>query len=416
MRVWLFQIGEPLPWQKNRRVMRSGRVAKELVQRGHEVIWWTNRFDHYSKTWLPNGSGDVDSEGIQYRLLTGIGYRNNYSPFRFIDHWLVARHFEKLAPGEPRPDLILANLPDHRLAAAAVRFGKKHRIPTILDLRDLWPDLIVDRIPLSFRFLARGALYFDYRTARYAIQSADVLLTMMNGYLSAAYDEKGRVPKQEDRVFPIGAADVSLVEVADSALLTQIKQKAGTRKVVSFIGSLNDTYAPFSMIKVARAIAADRSLVDCFFVIGGDGPQRDKLLGQAHSLDGSVFFTGWLNEAGIAAVLSASSVGYVLSEHPVEAFPNKFFTYASAGIPLICNLLGDMKTLFHEHQIGCYLESSTTEEIHDALASLLNNDDLLTICRVNLKRLFAEKFSVATITATYVKHLENIRSDYQNHD
>src|SRR5689334_13988075 len=92
MRVWLFQIGEPLPWQKNRRVMRSGRVAKELIRRGHEVIWWTNRFDHYTKTWLRPGSEGADENGIQYRLLSGIGYRNNYSPLRFIDHWLVARH------------------------------------------------------------------------------------------------------------------------------------------------------------------------------------------------------------------------------------------------------------------------------------------------------------------------------------
>lgn len=413
MRVWLFQIGEPLPWQENRRVMRSGRIARELVNRGHEVIWWTNRFDHYSKNWLKPETEGLDADGIHYRLLSGIGYQKNYSPLRLIDHWLVARNFEKLAPAEPRPNLILANLPDHRLAASAVRFGKKHQIPTVLDLRDMWPDLFVERFPCSIRFIARAALCFDEQATRYAIRSADVLITMMNGYLKAAYDKKNRVPRPNDRVFPIGAPDVAEVESLNQRLFSLIREKAQNRKIVSFIGSLNETYTPFSMIDVARSMVANKKIMDCFFVIGGNGPKEAALRKYAKGLEKDVLFTGWLNEAGIAAVLRASSIGYIVSERPVQAFPNKFFTYASAGVPLLCNLMGDLKNLFRENQIGQYLESSSPEVIREALDQLLQNEEQLTACRRNLMQMFDKHFRVDAITNKYVTHLELVSSSFQ---
>ncbi|GAI08595.1 unnamed protein product, partial [marine sediment metagenome] len=50
MRIWLITIGEPLPSDNNNdRLYRTGILAKLLIQRGHEVVWWTSTFDHVRK-------------------------------------------------------------------------------------------------------------------------------------------------------------------------------------------------------------------------------------------------------------------------------------------------------------------------------------------------------------------------------
>ncbi len=50
MHVWLMTVGEPLPvLSGNSRLWRTGMVAQELVRRGHSVVWWTSRVDHFRK-------------------------------------------------------------------------------------------------------------------------------------------------------------------------------------------------------------------------------------------------------------------------------------------------------------------------------------------------------------------------------
>jgi len=52
MRVWLLQIADPLPLAPGVRRMRTGMLADKLVERGHEVAWWTSAFDHVNKRML----------------------------------------------------------------------------------------------------------------------------------------------------------------------------------------------------------------------------------------------------------------------------------------------------------------------------------------------------------------------------
>ena len=41
----------------------------------------------------------------------------------------------------PRPDVIVASFPPIELAAAAVRLGRQFGVATVVDVRDLWPDV-----------------------------------------------------------------------------------------------------------------------------------------------------------------------------------------------------------------------------------------------------------------------------------
>jgi hypothetical protein len=49
MKVWIVEIGEPLPVEHDVRLLRYGLLTKELAKYGHEVVWWTSSFSMLQK-------------------------------------------------------------------------------------------------------------------------------------------------------------------------------------------------------------------------------------------------------------------------------------------------------------------------------------------------------------------------------
>ena len=56
----------------------------------------------------------------------------------------VTRQARDLARQGEKPDIIVASLPDHVTAAAAVAFGRQIGAAVIVDVRDKWPDILFD--------------------------------------------------------------------------------------------------------------------------------------------------------------------------------------------------------------------------------------------------------------------------------
>ena len=81
MRIWLITIGEPLQISDpNDRLQRTGILAKSLVKRGHQVIWWTSTFDHVRKKHrFYKDTNYKLSDNFEIKLLHAIQYKKNIS-------------------------------------------------------------------------------------------------------------------------------------------------------------------------------------------------------------------------------------------------------------------------------------------------------------------------------------------------
>src|SRR5687768_12911141 len=108
MRAWLLTVGEPLPGEKGR-MLRAGVLASKLAARGHDVTWWTTRFDHFHKRQRIGPAISHSKEGYKIRLLESRGYHRNRSLARLWDHVQVARAFRRAGLTERRPDIIVAS-------------------------------------------------------------------------------------------------------------------------------------------------------------------------------------------------------------------------------------------------------------------------------------------------------------------
>ena len=207
MKIWLVQRAEPTPHDEGgtQGLMRVGNLGRMMAARGHSVVWWTSTFDHNRgcqrfdrDTRLPAGKGF----DIQY--IHAPAYARKRSLARlFADHQLARRFAARVQEASDRPDLILASLPDPRLALNAVRFGRESHTPVIVDIRDLWPDLIYEHVPQVLRAAGRVALAPMARATRLALAGADAITGVTEASVAWGLERGRRQRTSHDRAFPL---------------------------------------------------------------------------------------------------------------------------------------------------------------------------------------------------------------------
>ena len=162
MKIWLLQSSEPMPVvNPEQRLFRTGMMAEELSKRGHDVIWFCNTFEHYTKKQMFNNDTLVVVKN-NYRLFLphARSYKRNISLSRIINHKTLAKKFKKQIKNMDKPDLIYASFPIIGYAYEAVKYGKKNNIPVIVDIRDLWPDIFKHNLNKFLKVLATPYIFF----------------------------------------------------------------------------------------------------------------------------------------------------------------------------------------------------------------------------------------------------------------
>ncbi len=398
MKIWLIQIGEPLPLNEGIRPMRTALLARELGSRGHEVTWWTSRFDHHTKKFLDTPDNYELYPGVRVKFMRATGYKKNLSPMRFLDHRILAQVFKVQSRLSEKPDLILASWPSYDLAAAAVDYAKTRSIPIVLDIRDEWPSLFVKKVPEKLQPAAKLALWNEFRIAKKALKNATALTSMMEDLLEWAQDFGERGDRDKDRVFYLGINDFSKVELKPAPTINGIKEKANGRKIITYIGTFGDFNDP---TKVIEALKTDSGEDEYFFVFGGDGPLKAKSENLAAGIE-NIAFPGWLDQNQMLQLLKISSFGLCPTPIRRKALPNKSFLYMAHGLPIINFFDGDLKRLVDEHGLGVNLAPGEERKVLKKLR------DLKISTNESLNKWFDEHY----IYSRFSSYLVNINSSF----
>ncbi|MDD5015725.1 MAG: glycosyltransferase family 4 protein [Atribacterota bacterium] len=407
MNVWLTQIGEPLPLNASIRKNRTAFLADKLVERGHKVTWWASSFDHGDKSMIfPKDQSIVINDSYTIFVIKGLGYRKNISLQRYLDHRIIAKKFHYKFRHQKEPDIIIASMPDHFTAYEAVKYANSRKIPILVDVRDEWPDIFLDYIPRAFRILARIFLFDDYRRLIFALKNADGLLSMMQDVLDWSLIKAKRKKIWKDKVFYIGASKPCIDStVENSNKFSGLRNKVKNRFVVTFIGTFGEYYNPQIIIEAAKKINMYGLGDQYFFLIAGDGKYYATVKNSAAAME-NVFCPGWVKEPEIAFLLSLSSVGIIPCTKTIYAFPNKAFTYLSAGVPLISSVNGELKNIIEKHEIGFTYKPNDTDELIKLIEKIRLNSDLQKDISKRANNLFIDQFEADKIYTDYVMHIE----------
>jgi glycosyltransferase involved in cell wall biosynthesis len=173
---------------------RHFSLAKGLIARGHEVIIVASSFDHDTRVdrLAPNEPFRREVlDGVPFLWLKTPGYLGN-GPARLWNMLAFARAIrtQALARTWPRPDLVFGSTPHPFAAQAGMRLAQRVKVPFVLEIRDVWPQSLIDVMGVSPH---HPIVWVLARIERELYRGADHIVTLLPA-VNRRVAEKGGDP------------------------------------------------------------------------------------------------------------------------------------------------------------------------------------------------------------------------------
>lgn len=416
MKIAVVTIGEPLPILTGAadRPLRTGYLSQRLAARGHEVTWWTSKFDHVRKQKIATDSDIIPvREGLTLRLLDGGGYQRNVSIARIKDQRRLAEQFAIGVRREPRPDIVLSSLPPVELSLAAVEFGIERKVPVVLDMRDMWPDIFVDVFPHGTQWAAKVLLQPLFRQAQRAVSGATAITGITPAFVDWGLKRGHRTSSPNDQAFAMGyeGRKISAAKLAEAEAYWNNQGVSGqsSEPIFCFFGNMGRMFDLEPVIRGA-AILSGRGRSPKF-VLCGTGERLAGYRALAAGLD-NVTLPGWVDEARIQVLLRWAYAGIdPLPERYdyLATINNKAIEYLSAGVPVLSSPARGLlaETLVNE-QCGASCNARDPQAFADLVESVCADRNAWAIRAANARAYFDRELKADVVYDRFSELLESI--------
>lgn len=338
-----------LIWILNHHANGLGRhhnFAKSLVQLGHHATIFASSFAHnsYKETRVyPDGHVHLEerSEGYNRVYIKTPPYYNN-GIMRLINQLVFAFRVYRFGKRKQtvEPDVIIGSSVHLFTGLAAYYIAKKKRVPFIFEVRDLWPQTLIDlgalkenSIPTKiFRWIEK----FLYR-------KADKIISVLpHGY---RYMEQIGIHREKVVHIPNGVDlkwyDNFVSDELDESLLRFFDDNKG-QLIVTYAGAFGVANGLDTIIHAAQKLQ-DMDNDRVHFLLVGEGPEKNRLveLANNYQLQNVTFHKG-ISKNQIPRLLSESDVCLsIVRRSPVHKYGismNKIFDYLASEKPMISAL------------------------------------------------------------------------------
>lgn len=248
----------------------------------------------------------------------------------------------------PRPDVVYGSSPHLVAALAAWVLSRLRRSRFVLEVRDLWPRILVE----MGRTSTDSRLYrWLERLERFLYRRADLIVVLAPGVKRTLVAEG----VGEDRIVVISnGADPEDFEVAESR--DELRRRYRFDGVVGvYAGAHGPANGLDQLLDAAAELRAEASPIR--LVLVGDGADKPGLVDRVarERLD-NVELRDPVPKSEMPSLLAAADIGiHVLADVPLFKYgvsPNKLFDYLAAGRCVISNSGGDVAALVDEAAAG----------------------------------------------------------------
>ena len=430
MRFWVIKAGEPIPFLESEskdRFLRAGLMCLTLTGRGHDVVWWASQFDHNRKqfraveTDRPIPSLGSDPELV---FLSSPGYHRNIGLRRLWDHNRIGARFRALAPTLQRPDAIVVAYPIVDLACAAVDFGRDRDIPVVVDIRDLWPDIMYHWLNRKIRHLglkSNGMLISYERMARRSFRHADSVIAISQGMLDwARRFGRSRERRRDDRVFH---QSKRFVTVAGAKRAAEIRAWADRgvdlsrpRTRLVWAGTMTPESDAAALLAALQRVP-DRHRREIQVIICGTGSLADTIERVAADCE-HVIYTGWVGQAALSVLLDESHVGLMCYEDRFDfqaSIPNKVADYCAAGVRILTNLTGEIARLTEGTDTLIHYPTGDARALGALLIDIAQNPDRYRTDHAPSRDIFHRLFDADKVMDDFANHVESLAERRTGH-
>ena len=417
MLVWIFQTGEPLQLDdEDVRPMRAINLSNALVAAGHDVVLWSSNFFHQKKCHRFSDKKVIHySDALEIRLIKSCGYKSNVGFGRLIDHAQLAWNLKRWLKNETQiPDVAFVGYPPIEAASVLTKWLRAENVPCLLDVKDQWPSIFVEALPIPLQFLGRFLFSPYYYLAKRAMQDASGFSTMSLGFQKWALSFSGKNVTDNDAVFPLTTVQ-SNIDQSSLNLAFKWWAKRGVAPddgvIICFVGSLSRAFDFGPVILAAKKSKEQDD--GALYVLCGDGEQFTKL-SEATSELSNVVMAGWVDRPKAAALFMMSKAAlapYKGTEDFSMSIPNKILDYLSFGLPILSPLTGDVERLLTEYNAGFLpYAHQESEGLSEQIERIIADDFLVEQMSRNAKNLYEKQFSFDMVYGQLVKHIEKLAS------
>lgn len=401
--VWIFQTGEPLHLDKdNLRPMRAINLSNYFIKKQYNVTLWSSAFYHQKKIHRTNSFKNVHiNDFLNINLIPSMGYKNNISFKRILDHIILAKNLKKILSEYTNiyPDLIIIGFPPIETAYVFLRWAEKNNIKTVIDVKDQWPDIFINPFPGILKIFIRLMLFPYFKMTNYVFKKSNYISTISKSFKFWIMNTKKIKNSKKIFISSLVSKPISISSRQyDLEYRWWIENGyfRKNKKVLCFVGSLSRAFDFYPIYILAKYFNQEKINID--ILICGSGEKNHEVKKLMQSLE-NVFFPGWIDINKINVLFKnsyAMLAPYKNSKDFLDSIPNKVIDAISNGLPVITSLRGEVKKLIVENNIG--VNYTNEKDICLKVTNFLNNINKNKINK-NLKKLFFEKFD-------YEKNLE----------
>lgn len=335
--VWIFNHYAEPPQYETR--VRNNMMAKYLMQAGYDVtIFGASTIHNTNINLITDGSPYIRREydGLKFVHIkapdyTGNGISRKLNLLLFPFHlWQVTRKL-----GE-KPDVIVNDL-DVMAMSFPFWIARHFRVPIITEVRDLWPESLIE-----YGYLKRNSLLarFLYQVEKRMYLRSDSIVFTMEGaydYIAEQGWEKD-IPRSKVHYINNGV-DLELFDYDKEHFRVEdpeLDDPEGFK--VIYTGSIRRVNNLGLLLDAAKCVKDPRVK----FLIWGDGDEREALEQRVRDEKiANVEFKGRVEKKYVPSIVSRANLNFAHNApSPLFRFGisfNKLFDYLAAGKPVLCD-------------------------------------------------------------------------------
>ena len=383
----LVLIGEPTPFDEDTvRLRRAGILSKHLIKKGFNVYVWTNNFSHNKKRHRKFFIKTIkeNNKKITYFTFPTLGYKKNISILRLLDHIafsIASSPFLTILILFLNPKFIYTSYPPEPLVFVTALISKLLRKPCIVDVRDLWPEILFLGKQLnSLIFLKKLLFYSTTKFSELTLSLCSKVITISNGFENFLIEEKN-INKKRIQIHPLCLNQLPSKRNLSRPIFNNINKKINIVCAANYGSPLKFNFKP--LVEFINFVSGNYG----YFIelnLAGDGEGLEEILNnQLYSIKNNIILHGWLSEKKLYKLYKKMHLGFIPYKPRLDfsrSLPNKYIEYLSHSLPILTALDGCVESHLLEHNIGFSLRDKENFKLifssisdHNKLSKLSQN-------------------------------------------
>lgn len=393
---------------------RGGRhysFAKYLKRKGYNVrIFCASTVHNTDINFDVTGSifSELNVDGIDYTIIKTSNYNGN-GLSRIINMLQFYSRIFRVVKCYKEPDIILASSVHPLALVAGIKISKKLNIKCVCEIRDLWPESLVE-----YNIISRNNILtrFMYKGEKWIYINANNLIFTMPGAKKYIIDSGWDREIDLGKVFYINNGidlEVYNENKTKHPFYDSDLDNPNYKKVV-YTGSLRMANKAESFIEIAESLQSISDKVK--LLIFGDGDNLKILKNKALDKNlKNIIFKGKVEKKYIPSILSKSDLNIMdgdkggISKYGISG--NKLFDYIASGKPIIMDASENEFGIINKNKIGIAQNFTSPSQFADTINDMLNGDSLRYEAWCSNSADLSKEFDFKRLTDKLVDIIEN---------